>query len=188
MIKLVKNFLNKKELKKTFEYFDYSLFKKSNIFNNEGENGQVPNSEYIYNNLVANYIMLTKLKTVEKHFGEELLPTYTYTRHYTRGMELKKHKDRAACEMSLTLNIWQDEKWPIYFEKDNKKIKVLTNPGEMALYEGCIYPHWRDKYKGESCLQIFIHYVRKNGNNKNQYLDSLGHLDYPKEIYNKWLK
>lgn len=188
MIKHVKNFLDKEELKKVYEYFDYVLFKKSNIFKSEGENGQVPNSFYIYSNLVANYIMFKKLKIVEKHFGEKLLPTYTYTRHYTKGMELKKHTDREACEISLTLNIWQDIKWPIFFEKNRKKIKVFINPGEATLYEGCIYPHWREKYKGESCLQVFIHYVRENGKNKKNYLDNLGHLDYPKEIYDKWLK
>lgn len=188
MIKHIKNFLNKKELKKTFDYFDYLVFKHPNKFSRESQTGQVPNSLCFYSNMVANYIMIKKAKEVEKHFGEKLLPTYTYVRHYTRGMELKKHVDRSACEMSLTLNIWQDEKWPIYFEKDNKKIEIYTEPGEMALYEGCKYPHWREKYKGESYLQMFIHYVRKNGNNKIEHYDGVGHLDYPKEMYDKWLK
>ena len=187
MIKFVDKFLDKKQLKKVYDYYDALIFKNDDKLVREPKNSQVPNAIYMYNNVVSNYIMLTKLKLVEKQFGEKLIPTYSFVRQYSRGMELKKHIDRSACEMSLTLNIWQDENWPIYFEKDKKKIEIYTEPGQAALYEGCIYPHWREKYKGESYLQIFMHYVRAKGKNTDHYLDGLGKLDYPKEIYKKWL-
>lgn len=182
MIIPVKNFLNKKELKDVYDYFDHIIFVNKKINTFENENQQVPNSLFIYGNIVANYIMITKHKIIEKKCGFKLLPTYTYVRHYTKGMELKKHMDRPACELSYTLNIWQDYDWPIHF--DNKK--YITNPGDIIIYEGCKYNHWRNPYPGESCLQVFVHYVRKEGENKNQYLDGLGHLEYPKKIYNLW--
>jgi hypothetical protein len=34
-----------------------------------------------------------------------MLPTYSYARIYANGDELKKHRDRPACEVSVTLHL-----------------------------------------------------------------------------------
>jgi uncharacterized protein YceK len=48
------------------------------------------------------------------------LPTYTYARVYTPGAILSRHTDRDACEISITLNLNQDTKWPIWIKKPIK--------------------------------------------------------------------
>ena len=89
MIKFVNKFLDKKQLKKVYDYYDALIFKNDDKLVREPKNSQVPNAVYMYNDVVSNYIMLTKLKLVEKQFGEKLIPTYSFVRQYSRGMELK---------------------------------------------------------------------------------------------------
>ena len=28
----------------------------------------------------------------------------------------------------------------------------------MLVYKGCDIEHWRDRFKGENCAQVFLHY------------------------------
>src|SRR5437588_12913354 len=37
--------------------------------------------------------------------GFSVAPTYSYTRRYTKGDVLERHRDRAACEISVTASI-----------------------------------------------------------------------------------
>ena len=92
---------------------------------------------------------------IEKIVGKKLLPTYSFWRMYTYGGYLKKHTDREACEISVTLNIMGDTDWPIYIE-DNK---VYLKPGDGVVYLGCELNHEREKLKGDYQAQIFLHYV-----------------------------
>ena len=78
-------------------------------------------------------------------------------------MNLKRHKDRFSCEISTTMNLGGDD-WPIYLEpsgkdgKATKGIKVDLKPGDMLVYSGCELEHWREKFKGKECVQVFLHY------------------------------
>ena len=58
-------------------------------------------------------------KAVEEKLGMDLLPTYYYDRFYYLGQELKRHSDRPACEVSVTLQISTNSEnpWPIWFNK-----------------------------------------------------------------------
>jgi hypothetical protein len=65
------------------------------------------------------------------------------------------------------LNLGGDP-WSIFInsiESDNTKkvIKVNLEPGDMLVYSGCDLEHWRDKFKGNICAQVFLHYNHKNG-------------------------
>ena len=82
-------------------------------------------------------------------------------------MNLKRHKDRFSCEISTTMNLGGDD-WPIYLEPSWKKgvttssnakgVKVDLKPGDMLVYSGCELEHWREKFKGKECVQVFLHY------------------------------
>ena len=50
----------------------------------------------------------------------DLIPTYAYTRIYSEGAELRRHKDRFSCEISTTINLGGPE-WPIFVEPDKSK-------------------------------------------------------------------
>lgn len=130
---------------------------------------------------------------LEKELGRKLYNTYYYDRYYFPGQELKKHTDRDACEISVTVHVStnlldDDAKWPIWIKtpdiyEDKKKTKisvagenrsVVLNPGDGMIYKGCERPHWRyvmpgaernRKYKNKELYyhQIFFHYVLADG-------------------------
>ena len=111
---------------------------------------------------VAMETLLEKLKPLmEKESGLKLNETYSYARIYKKGDELKRHKDRYSCEVSTTLNLGGDE-WPIYLEPSGEEgkegIKVILNQGDMLVYKGCDVEHWREKFEGKNCGQVFLHY------------------------------
>lgn len=106
---------------------------------------------------------------VQEIIGEKLYPTYYYDRFYFRGQELKRHTDRGACEISVTVSISHnlDYDWPIYFELPDGKVEEFTmQPGDGVIYHGITLPHWREPMKGERDSyfhQCFFHYVRADG-------------------------
>ena len=111
---------------------------------------------------IAMETLLVKLKPLmEKESGLKLNETYSYARIYKKGDVLKRHKDRYSCEVSTTLNIGGDE-WPIYLEpsgeEEKEGTKVILNQGDMLVYKGCDVEHWREKFEGENCGQVFLHY------------------------------
>jgi len=153
--------------------------------------GQVNNTYAIFGDFLSETILQEKLKLVEKKTGLKLLPSYSYMRIYKKGDTLTKHTDRNECEISTTLNI-SGNQWPIYFKINNKKIKITLKPGEMVIYKGTELEHWREKFKGKKCIQIFLHYVNAQGPYKNNIFDKrpcLGFIDttsdYTKNENNK---
>jgi hypothetical protein len=123
-------------------------------------------------------------KKIEEVLGMDLLPTYFYDRFYYVGQQLKRHSDRPACEVSVTLQIStnSDNPWPIWFERpDGTENYVVMKNGDAAVYKGCEREHWRDplqsKYGKRQRLwrtikrleddtyhhQIFLHYVNSQG-------------------------
>ena len=121
--------------------------------------------------------MLSKKSLMELETGKKLLPTYTFWRMYTKYSDLKKHKDRPSCEISVTVHIGSDEtQWPIYMEDK----PVETKPGDAIIYLGCELLHWREPFEGDWQAQSFLHYVDAEGKNKNFYLDERPYLGLKK--------
>jgi hypothetical protein len=104
---------------------------------------------------------------VEKATGLALWPTYSYLRVYKRGSLLKAHRDRPACEISMTVNLGIDaqEAWPIWIAGPQGVASVSLNPGDGLIYRGCDCFHWREAFAGNHLAQVFLHYVDRNGQN-----------------------
>ena len=127
---------------------------------------------------------------LEQAIGRKLYNTYYYDRFYFPGQELKKHTDRPACEISVTIHVSTNikESWPIWIKTpdtfEDKTMKTLIASGENRfvhleagdgmVYKGCERPHLRDPMPGllESKInkdeslyyhQIFFHYVLQDG-------------------------
>ena len=144
---------------------------------------QIPNTYSQYANVAMETLMLKCQPDMEKVTGLKLYPAYTYARIYKPGDELKRHKDRFSCEISTTMNLGGDP-WPIYLEpsgETNKKgIKVDLKQGDMLVYRGCELEHWREKFKGKECVQVFLHYNnRKTPGSKDNMFDRRPHLGLP---------
>ena len=161
----------------------------------EGQDEQIPHTYSHYADIAMETLMLKCQPEMEKVTGLKLYPAYTYARIYKKGDELKRHKDRFSCEISTTMNLGGDD-WPIYLSPnenvgipDGKKItttsqakgiKVDLKPGDMLVYSGCELEHWREKFKGKECVQVFLHYNnRKTLGAKDNMFDKRPHLGLP---------
>ena len=161
----------------------------------ENKEEQIPNTYSHYANIAMETLMLKCQPEMEKATGLKLYPAYTYARIYKKGDILQRHKDRFSCEISTTMNLGGDD-WPIYLSPnenvvipDGKKIttiseakgiKVDLKPGDMLVYSGCELEHWREKFKGKECVQVFLHYNnRKTPGAKDNMFDKRPHLGLP---------
>ena len=161
----------------------------------ENKDEQIPDTYSQYGNIAMETLMLKCQPEMEKATGLKLYPAYTYARIYKKGDILKRHKDRFSCEISTTMNLGGDD-WPIYLEPDPKKggvkpgqgyvsdntkgVRVDLKPGDMLVYSGCELEHWREKFKGKECVQVFLHYNnRKTPGAKDNMFDKRPHLGLP---------
>jgi hypothetical protein len=119
--------------------------------------------------------LLTSIKSkVENITKLKLNESYSYLRLYKKGDTLYRHLDRKECAVSLTLNLGGH--WPFYFiDKNNIQVKANIAPGNALLYDGVKLVHWREELKEKECVQVFLHYVKKN---KDKF-DSRLHLGLP---------
>ena len=145
---------------------------------------QVPGSFSVYNNPKYREIHRLVRRVVQNILEIDLHPTYFYERFYYAGQELKRHSDRPACEISVTLQISTNlkEPWDIWFQKpDGKETSIKMKSGDAVIYKGCEREHWRlpmksnynklqnkfrtfRKKEDDTYLhQIFFHYVDSQG-------------------------
>ena len=154
-------------------------------FDHFPEEGQVNGSLARYNIPYYRDLHFLIKSQIEIILGMDLHPTYFYDRFYFAGQQLKRHTDRPACEVSVSLQISSNrsnESWPIWFEcPDGRESYVLMNDGDAVIYKGCEREHWRDSLPSKYNLmqkfwrmmrrlpddtyhhQIFLHYVDANG-------------------------
>lgn len=167
----------------------YALIQETVNFREEGEYAQVPESHAMYSDILMETLLFFMLGHMEKLTGLELFPTYSYYRVYRPGMELERHKDRPACEISTTAclgyqyndvdesyswGMFVDEKSRgiakedgIYFvSAGNPGIMLPQKPGDLIVYRGYDIEHWREPFAagpGSYQVQAFFHYIDKNG-------------------------
>ena len=159
-------------------------------FNHQPEEQQVNGSLARYSHPMYKTIHTGIRLKLEKEIGRKLYNTYYYDRFYFPGQELKKHADRDACEISVTVHISTNlkEEWPIWIKTPDtyadKKKEIVLVPGENRsvvlaagdgmVYKGCERPHWREAMPGSNKKifgkkeelyyhQIFFHYVLADG-------------------------
>ena len=172
--------------------FNYFLLKrdavdwmyKNNITYDNGMLGtwtdkQIPNTYSHYADHVMETLLVKVLPVMAQETGLELIPTYSYARLYKKGDILKRHKDRPSCEISTTIHLGGTS-WPIFIDgtgentviDEYKNIHKPNAPegtsidldvGDMLIYEGCNFEHWREPLEGNTCAQVFLHYNHVNG-------------------------
>lgn len=163
---LVKGFYNAQELDTISRYLENSL--KRYPENNQGGGDDVSSKISWYADPLVEVILRNSLSAVEETTGLELDPSYSFTRVYQKGDELKPHVDRPACEISVTSHIATVGKpWPIYMKAPGRAPTVhYLEPGDACIYRGCEVTHWRDKAVDTDVnVQVMLHYVDKNGPN-----------------------
>jgi len=141
-----------------------------NFFILERDNGCVKDHQARHSSAIYNFkpfleLLCQKVNDVSALIEEQVLPTYTYARIYKNGETLARHRDRPACEISLTLHIGGDVDWSIGIQKPSgEEVDLNLQQGDAMLYLGCTADHWRStSFSGQNYSQVFLHYVRSNG-------------------------
>jgi hypothetical protein len=118
-------------------------------------------------------LLCEKINQVSDLIGEKVLPTYAYSVIYENNSVLIRHKDRPACEISITVHLDGDEDWNLGIKKPNgEDVQLDLSIGDAFLYLGSEAEHWREgPYKGKNYTQAMLHYVRSNGKNAWAFFD-----------------
>ena len=156
--------------------------RKPDEFTHIPEESQVEGSLSTYGFPSYRYVHSQVRIKLENIIGRKLYNTYYYDRFYFAGQDLKKHTDRPACEISVSIHISSntDKPWPLWIKTPyEEEISCDLRPGDGMLYKGCERPHWRHVLPGKkhkpSWLggrkfiddtyyhQVFFHYVLQDG-------------------------
>jgi len=154
------------------QFFTHVLMRQADL-NPKGDD-QVPNSKAILDHEYMFETLHERLwPVIEQAVGEELIPTYAYARLYSNGDVLERHKDRSACEVSITIQLGRSHHyaWPIYMGGQ----RFDLGEGDGVIYPGCDVEHWRDKCDGPEGYyagQVFLHFVRKHGEHAGEVGDN----------------
>lgn len=154
------NLLSESQLSLLRSHFNYvcNFMPRSS---NDPEDTPGYNTHQVYAEPITENILHYVHPVIEKEYGKELCPTYSFWRRYYKGQTCKAHTDRPACEVSITLNIGGTPRsdWSIFVEDKEYSL----SEGQGVLYKGCDQEHWRDPLPYENHTQIFLHYIEKNG-------------------------
>jgi hypothetical protein len=144
---------------------DYALLRQAFFKQVEDDEGQVPGTHFGYGDTLMETLLLQCQPKIETLTGLRLYPTYSYYRVYKPGDELKKHRDRRSCEISVTVCLGydygtdkSDYHWAICFDG----VAVEQEPGDAVIYRGCELEHWREPLRAREQAwhsQVFLHYV-----------------------------
>jgi hypothetical protein len=167
---LVRNFLEPQAAQTVSRYMEYAV--------NQGlytGNILTDCSKYsCYADPLMETILYNSQADVETLTGKKLYPTYSFSRVYVKGDELKPHVDRPSCEISVTCHVASvGAPWPIWMQAPGKEpVSFTLEPGDAVIYRGCDVTHWREKaINTDINAQFMLHYVDQNGPNASYKFD-----------------
>jgi hypothetical protein len=134
---------------------------------------QLPNTPSRYADPFMESALQMLLPEVAGACGLQLYPTYSYFRVYKHGDVLAAHVDRPSCEVSVTISVGYQAQasWPLWVEQPGGATAVALEPGDAMLYRGTEVRHWRDAFPGSEATQLFLHYVDRDGPNRDWKFD-----------------
>jgi len=159
MIEVVKSALDKDFC----GYLSLSMDMMMDFLGNPKDPGNISNSNGYYSPVCFEPLLLHLQSMVEDSVEKRLYPCYSYGRIYRYGSILPKHKDRPPGEYGVTICIDKDTPWDINFEVNGETLSYDLDPGDLCIYRGMDYLHWRDKYAGQKQTQCFLMYVDADG-------------------------
>lgn len=157
---VVKQLISESECERLFEH----ALQRS-VDGNMTTDQQVKNTPAAYGDPYMEDLLDHLRPSVERITGLGLFPTYSYFRVYQPGSVLPPHRDRHACEISVTANLGfrGTLPWPLWIENSEGSSPVALASGDAAVYRGVECRHWREPFVGELSVQVFLHYVDRTG-------------------------
>jgi hypothetical protein len=134
---------------------------------------QVPGVPAVYGDRIMDCFLEELLPVVEEELEVSLFPTFSYFRVYRTGDVLRQHRDRPACEVSVTLSLGSEssEPWPIWMKGSEGPQAIALQRGDAVIYQGHGIAHWREKFEGNYAAQVTLHYVDQHGPHREWKFD-----------------
>lgn len=129
---------------------------------------------------------------MEEITGSKLIPTYNYFRIYREGDVCRVHRDRPACEhsLSLTLDYSDDAPWPLELGTagleggeepvaddfgEEPKASLSMSIGDAVAYRGTDHRHGRTIPNPNMwSAHLFLHWVDRDGPHSDRAFDGTG--------------
>jgi hypothetical protein len=171
MIKLIKSAISKQ----TCEYIAANMEMLRVVLKNPPD-PTIPNTFGYYSPIFLESLLVYLQPMIEQEVNKSLYPTYSYGRIYGYNSVLERHVDRPSGEYAVTCCIERGVDWPINFEVGGTIQSYEMNVGDICIYKGIEYPHWRDFYTGDRHIQVFLMYVDSDGDYSSWKYDKREYL------------
>jgi hypothetical protein len=134
------------------------------LFRSMQGDGQVGGAPCEYGDPLAEQFLQLKTSYLSERLRLDLVPTYSYLRVYRPGDRLPAHRDRAACEITVSASLSIDSHWPLRMLIDGRILDYCPRPRHAVAFRGHELLHWREPLAGDRTVaQILFHYVQRDG-------------------------
>ena len=138
---------------------DHAMKKISSLKSFPFRNGRLGYEGYdFYGDYLSMIFHLKITPLVSKILNKEIIPSFCYTRMYFKGSKLNVHKDRPACEITVS-HCHYGKPWKIFILEDS----FTTETGTSICYQGIDKEHGRITPTLSRTLYSFYHWVEKGG-------------------------
>jgi hypothetical protein len=129
----------------------------------EGD-GQVEGAPCEYGDPVAEELLGVKASYLADLLHLDLVPTYSYLRLYRTGDRLPAHRDRPACEITVSATLATDTQWPLRILVEGQVLDCCPAPRGAVAFRGHELLHWRETLSGGGPIaHVLLHYVQRHG-------------------------
>ena len=138
---------------------EHALTKASSLKSFPFRNGRLDYTGYdFYGDFLSMIFHLKITPHVSKILNKKIIPSFCFTRMYFPGSKLNFHKDRDACEITVS-HCHYGTPWKIYILEED----FTTEKGISICYEGIDKSHGRIAPIANNALYSFYHWVEKDG-------------------------
>lgn len=101
---------------------------------------------------------------VEKATGRPLRSIYSFASYYRKGAYLRRHFDRAECELTVGIRLFDSsgeptlEKPYLFFGSFENPTLIVAKPSDATIFEGALTPHWRGPLQEDYLFTMLLHY------------------------------
>jgi alkylated DNA repair dioxygenase AlkB len=134
------------------------------LFQSMEGDSQVEGAPAEYGDPVAEQLLSLKTSFLRDLLHLDLVPTYSYLRLYRPGDRLSAHRDRPACEITVSASLAADPAWPLGILVEGRVVDYCPAPRGAVAFRGHELLHWRGTLSGDGPVaHVLFHYVLRHG-------------------------
>ena len=125
---------------------------------------QVEGAPCEYGDPVAERLLRVKVSFLAERLHLDLVPAYNYLRLYRPGDRLPAHRDRPACEITVSASLAAEVEWPLRILVGGRVVDYSPPPRGAIAFRGHELLHWREPLGGGRPIAcVLFHYVQRHG-------------------------